>query len=94
MIKLQKLTQQEIINFAEVDFNKSIVDDTQSEMAIPSYLHPNPLVRWLMWRRYEVITEWLNLDQQSHVLEFGCGFRIFLPSLCSKGIITFLISIY
>lgn len=85
MIKLQKLTQQEIINFAEADFNKSVVNDTQSEMAIPSYLHPNPLVRWLMWRRYEVIADWLNVDEQSHVLEFGCGVGIFLPSLCSTG---------
>lgn len=85
MIKLQKLTQQEIINFTEADFNKSVIDDTQSEMAIPSYLHPNPLVRWLMWRRYEVIADWLNLDQQSRVLEFGCGVGIFLPSLCSTG---------
>ena len=29
----------------------------RDEMAIPSYLHWNPLIRWLMWRRYEVVAE-------------------------------------
>jgi hypothetical protein len=26
-------------------------------MAVSSYLHRNPLIRWLMWRRYEIIAE-------------------------------------
>jgi len=50
-------------------------------MAIPSYLHSNPLVRWLMWRRYRVIARFARLESGPRVLEFGCGIGIFLPTL-------------
>ncbi len=29
--------------------------EDRDEMAIPSYLHPNPAMRWMAWRRVEVI---------------------------------------
>ena len=51
------------------------------EMAIPSHLHPNPLIRWLMWRRYELIAKICKFQSDQHVLEFGCGSGIFLPTL-------------
>ncbi len=85
MIKLQKLSQQELISFTKADFQTSLQDQTKSEMAIPSYLHANPLVRWLMWQRYEIIAGWIDLGENSRVLEFGCGTGLFLPSLCSSG---------
>jgi SAM-dependent methyltransferase len=50
------------------------------EMAIPSYLHWNPLIRWLMWRRYELIADMLG-GQVRAALEFGCGLGLFLPTL-------------
>ncbi|NNM00763.1 MAG: methyltransferase domain-containing protein, partial [Gammaproteobacteria bacterium] len=56
----------------------------RDEMAIPSYLHGNPLIRWLMWRRYEAIAEMLTGGADRKALEFGCGVGLFLPELCAK----------
>ena len=47
-------------------------------MAIPSYLHPNPALRWMAWRRLEVVVEALRRlappkGQGSVALDFGCG---------------------
>lgn len=58
------------------------------EMAVPSYLHWNPLIRWLMWRRYEAISELAEFSGDENALEFGCGLGVFLPSLagnCSQA---------
>src|SRR5262245_56605561 len=57
----------------------------RDEMAIPSYLHSNPLIRWLMWRRYEVVADLAELAPWKHVLEFGCGIRLFLPTLAARA---------
>jgi 2-polyprenyl-3-methyl-5-hydroxy-6-metoxy-1,4-benzoquinol methylase len=57
----------------------------RDEMAIPSYLHWNPLIRWLMWRRYEVVAELAELAPGAHVLEFGCGIGLFLPTLAARA---------
>ncbi len=56
----------------------------RDEMAIPSYLHGNPLIRWLMWRRYETIAAMLPAGAGGAVLEFGCGVGLFLPHLCER----------
>jgi 2-polyprenyl-3-methyl-5-hydroxy-6-metoxy-1,4-benzoquinol methylase len=53
--------------------------DDCDEMAIPSYLHPNPVLRWMAWRRVEELARLLaeNLstpsDDRKVVLDFGCG---------------------
>ena len=57
----------------------------RDEMAIPSYLHWNPLIRWLMWRRYEVVAELAELRPATRVLEFGCGIGLFLPTLAARA---------
>lgn len=54
----------------------------RDEMAIPSYLHPNPLIRALMWRRYAAIESLMRSTREESVLEFGCGTGLFLPTLC------------
>ena len=51
--------------------NVDISAADRDEMAIPSYLHDNSLIRWLMWRRYEVIAELANFSGSQHALEFG-----------------------
>jgi predicted TPR repeat methyltransferase len=56
-------------------------DHDRDEMAIPSYLHTNPLIRWLMWRRYETIAGFLGDTNGQTALEFGCGMGLFLPEL-------------
>lgn len=55
----------------------------RDEMAIPSHTHSNPLIRWLMWRRYEAIGALLG-DGRGAALEFGCGMGLFLPSLAAR----------
>ena len=56
-------------------------DHDRDEMAIPSYLHANPLIRWLMWRRYETIARFLDRVDGDTAFEFGCGLGLFLPEL-------------
>ncbi|HMH53963.1 MAG TPA: methyltransferase domain-containing protein [Candidatus Acidoferrum sp.] len=60
-------------------------DRDRDEMAIPSYLHPNPLIRWLMWKRYDVIDQLSELNGHQTVLEFGCGLGLFLPTLAARA---------
>jgi 2-polyprenyl-3-methyl-5-hydroxy-6-metoxy-1,4-benzoquinol methylase len=53
------------------------------EMAIPSYLHWNPLIRWLMWKRYDAVLALADLRPEMTVLEFGCGLGLLLPTLAA-----------
>jgi len=62
-----------------------IPERDRDEMAIPSYTHGNPLIRWLMWRRYEEIARLALLAPGETVLEFGCGIGLFLPTLAGEG---------
>jgi 2-polyprenyl-3-methyl-5-hydroxy-6-metoxy-1,4-benzoquinol methylase len=62
------------------------VDEYQRDsMAIPTYLHSNPLIRWLFHRRYRTVASLIDVPPGSAVLEFGCGVGVFLPSLCAAG---------
>lgn len=73
-----------LLHLAGLDFG---VPETQrDEMAIPSYLHPNPLVRWLFHRRYARLATLLDVPAGGNVLEFGCGIGAFLPSLAAAGL--------
>ena len=54
--------------------------EDRDEMAIPSYLHPNPAARWMAWRRLEVIADDLRRNlafvgdvKSAIVMDFGCG---------------------
>lgn len=49
-------------------------------MAIPSYLHRNPAMRWMAWRRLDVVAEFLrdscktvNGSAGLTIVDFGCG---------------------
>ena len=63
---------------------ENISEHDRDEMAIPSYLHGNPLIRWLMWQRYETIAALLKPEDGDYALEFGCGVGLFLPHLCAN----------
>jgi SAM-dependent methyltransferase len=68
------------------DAASSIPDMLQrDEMAGPSYLHRIPLVRWVFWRRLEVVAELLaaHADRYEAGLDFGCGLGVLLPTLSS-----------
>lgn len=69
-------------------------DHDRDEMAIPSYLHSNPLIRWLMWRRYEVVADLIGDGTNQTALEFGCGMGLFLPELDRRFDRTFAVDLY
>lgn len=83
LIRLPKSEIESIVK--NVKFN--IPSDDLDEMAIPSYLHNNPLINWLFWRRLEFVTGLATKFEFSQVLDFGCGIGSLLPSLCylAKG---------
>jgi ubiquinone/menaquinone biosynthesis C-methylase UbiE len=49
--------------------------EDRDEMAIPSYLHRNPALRWMAWRRVVVVAELLReqCPKGGTVLDYGCG---------------------
>jgi len=57
----------------------------RDEMAVPSYCHWNPAIRWLFWRRLDVALDAASLGPDETVLDFGCGSGVLLPSLCQDG---------
>ncbi|HEX2978798.1 MAG TPA: class I SAM-dependent methyltransferase [Anaerolineaceae bacterium] len=78
-----RLSQTEIQALLREPIARDIPGSKRDEMAIPSYLHPNPLIRWLMWRRYEVAAGLAQLSGVDAALEFGCGIGLFLPTLAA-----------
>jgi 2-polyprenyl-3-methyl-5-hydroxy-6-metoxy-1,4-benzoquinol methylase len=77
------IDQQDIQRLVQTYADAVISPSEQDEMAIPTYLHPNPLIRWLFRKRYEIIFNILlkHKASRTNVLEFGCGIGLFLPSL-------------
>ncbi len=68
-----------IIN--QVDRVTPVKESDQAEMAIPSYLNKNPLIREIFWRRYDRVFRLFALKPEMVVCEFGCGIGAFLPTL-------------
>ncbi len=89
---MRKLSADEIRELvsSSVDLPESVTD----EMALPSYLHRNPLIPWLMWRRYECVEKLSRLSAGMNVLEFGCGIGLFLPTLCDAGRTVYAIDLF
>lgn len=63
---------------------EDINEHDRDEMAIPTYLHYNPLIRWLMWKRYDCLADMLEGNVSGTALEFGCGIGLFLPELSKQ----------
>jgi 2-polyprenyl-3-methyl-5-hydroxy-6-metoxy-1,4-benzoquinol methylase len=58
--------------------SQDLSHEDRDEMAIPSYLHKNPALRWMAWRRLEVVVAALErLSRRkapgSLAVDFGCG---------------------
>lgn len=75
------------------EFSQKIHREQYNEMALPSYLHGNPLIRWLVWRRNELIMRAVEKVPHDAVLDFGSGFGVLLPSLCATAKKVFAIDI-
>ena len=54
---------------------------SQAEMAIPSYSHRNPLVRWLFWARLDAAISLAQPRRSEVVVDFGSGTGVLLPSI-------------
>jgi len=57
---------------------QQLSDEDRDEMAIPSYRHGNPAMRWMAWRRVEVVAKRLQRlyadgRKDRTVVDFGCG---------------------
>lgn len=59
-------------------------DHDRDEMAIPSYRHRNPAMRWMAWRRVEVVSARLaelcadKRREDVAILDLGCGTGVLL----------------
>ena len=67
---VQRLPRRILREIISREFSR-ISDHDRDEMAIPSYLHGNFLIRWLMWKRYERIAVLAKCTKEMTVLEFG-----------------------
>ena len=62
------------------------------EQGLPSYTNPNPMMRWLTWKRVNVILSAIGSRKTiNSTLDFGCGYGVFIPYLltCSKSTVAF-----
>ena len=71
-----------------VDLMQSSISKEESdEMAIPSYTHKNPIMRWVAYSRVKTLIRWMiNYNNTtSNIIDFGCGTGILLPSISSQA---------
>ncbi|HBB41448.1 MAG: hypothetical protein COW73_11335 [Nitrospirae bacterium CG18_big_fil_WC_8_21_14_2_50_70_55] len=66
----------------------TVSGEQRDESAIPSYLHWNPFVRWIITRRLQMVTRMVADTLAARTaaappagLDFGCGVGLLLPTL-------------
>lgn len=61
--------------------------EERDEMAIPSFLHKNPALRWMAWRRVEEVARLLerHVPQGGRVLDFGCGTGVLFEAALARA---------
>lgn len=62
--------------------------EVTDEVAIPSYTHRNPLMRYLFWERLASALEWIDslAPRPTSLLDFGSGVGLLFPALTRRGI--------
>lgn len=56
-----------------VEIYNLLPKNVSNDMAIPSYLHSNPFISWIINRRMNVVTKALNLNVKPTIMDYGCG---------------------
>ena len=77
MVKINKLE-------ADLDFLAAIhkINPTLLDgMALPSYFHKNPLVRWITTKRMKKALELVEIGTGTRLLDYGCGSGILFLQL-------------
>ncbi len=61
--------------------------DDRDEMAIPSFLHKNPALRWMAWKRIEVVAKLIEevCPRGGRVLDFGCGTGVLFEASLTRA---------
>ena len=68
-----------------------VSDEDRDEMAIPSYLHRNPMMRWMAWRRLDEVARLYRRTvlqaggSHARVLDFGCGTGVLFDELSRQA---------
>ena len=73
-----------------VQMGAALAAEDRDEMAIPSYLHRNPAMRWMAWRRVEVLADLLRTCAErggrvGTILDYGCGSGVLLGEASARA---------
>lgn len=76
------------------DIGDGLPKEVRDEMAIPSYLHANPLVRWLVARRMRRVLRLMRIGEDERLLDFGCGVGMLVLQLPPRRDVTYCVDIH
>ncbi|MEK6883049.1 MAG: methyltransferase domain-containing protein, partial [Nanoarchaeota archaeon] len=81
-MKFLKVPLNELKHMKKLRLDNGVPSDNAHYDTIVAYIHPNPLIRWVFWKRLEVM---LNMSKKAErVLDFGSGSGVFLYSLAKN----------